>query len=113
MQRTAAHIAELSRAADPVGHGATVAAALLPDQLRYRPGEPAHFGPGDGTGRTLHDDAFGTTLSLLVGRPLGITASPHPVVPEFPHLAPAGHGDIPPLADMLGLRERAPQPPPG
>jgi Domain of unknown function (DUF4331) len=104
VRRTAAHIAEVSRATDPVGHAATVAAAFLPDQLRYRPGQPVHFAPGDGNGRDLHDDAFGTTLSLLVGRPLGITTSPHPQVPEFPHLAPAGHDDIPALADMLGLR---------
>jgi hypothetical protein len=61
----------------------------------------------------LHDDAFGTTLSLMVGRPLGVTTSPHPAVPEFPHLAPAGHDDIPALADMLGLREHAAEPPPG
>ncbi len=50
----------------------------------------------------LHDDAFGTTLSLMVGRQLGVTTSPYPVVPGFPHLAPAGHDDIPALADMLG-----------
>ncbi len=104
VRRTAAHIADLSRAADPVGHAAAVAAAFLPDQLRYRPGLPAHFAPGAGNGRDLRDDAFGTTLSLIVGRPLGTTTSPHPVVPEFPHLAPAGQDDIPALADMLGLR---------
>ncbi len=90
-----------------------VVAAFLPDQLRYRPGEPAHFAPGAHNGRGLHDDAFGTTLSLMVGRPLGVTTSPYPVVPEFPHLAAAGHDDIPALADMLGLRQRAAEPPPG
>jgi hypothetical protein len=112
VRRTAMHIAELSRAANPDEHAATVVAALLPDQLRYRPGQPAHFAPGTGNGRGLHDDAFGTTLSLLTGRPLGVTTSPHPVLPEFPHLAPAGHDDIPALADMLGLREHAAKPQP-
>jgi hypothetical protein len=29
------------------------------------------------------------------------------VVPAFPHLAPAGHDDIPALADALGLRDRS------
>ena len=105
-------MAELSRAASPDEHAATLVAAFLPDQLRYRPGQPARFAPGTGNGRGLHDDAFGTTLSLMVGRRLGVTTSPYPVVPEFPHLAPAGHDDIPALADMLGLRAHARQPPP-
>jgi hypothetical protein len=104
VRRTAMHAAELSQAANPDEHAAALVAAFLPDQLHYRPGQPARFAPGTGNGRGLRDDAFGTTLSLMVGRPLGITASPHPTVPEFPHLAPAGHDDIPALADMLGLR---------
>jgi Domain of unknown function (DUF4331) len=113
VRRTAVHVAELSRAANPDEHAAALVAAFLPDQLRYRPGQPAHFAPGTGNGRSLHDDALGTTLSLIVGRPLGVTTSPYPAVAEFPHLAPAGHDDIPALADMLGLREHATQPPPG
>jgi Domain of unknown function (DUF4331) len=113
VRRTAARVAELSQVANPDEHAATVVAAFLPDQLQYRPGKPAHFQPGTGNGRSVHDDAFGTTLSLMVGRPLGITTSPHPVVPDFPHLAPPGHDDIPALADMLGLRQHAAEPPPG
>ncbi len=104
--RTALHVAEVSGAALPDDLAAAVAAAFLPDQLRYRPGQAAHFAPGTGNGRGLHDDAFGTTLSLMVGHPLGVTTSPHPVVADFPHLAPAGHDDIPALSDLLGLRER-------
>jgi Domain of unknown function (DUF4331) len=113
VRRAAAHVAELSRAASPGQHAAMVVAAFLPDQLRYRPGQPARFAPGTGNGRGLHDDAFGTTLSLLAGRPLGMTTSPYPVVDEFPHLAPPGHDDIPALAGMLGLREHAAELPPG
>ncbi len=64
-------------------------------------------------GRGLHDDAFGTTLSLLVGGQLGVTTSPNPVMSGFPHLAPTGHEDIPVLADLLRLREHAPQQPTG
>jgi Domain of unknown function (DUF4331) len=106
VRATAAHVAELSGAADPDGRAATVVAAFLPDLLRYRPGQPARFVPGTGNGRGLHDDAFGTTLSLLAGNRLGVTTSPNPVVPGFPHLAPAGHEEIPALADLLGLRRR-------
>jgi Domain of unknown function (DUF4331) len=110
VRQAALHVAELSHAANPDEHAAMVAAAFLPDQLRYRPGQPAHFAPGTGNGRGLHDDAFGATLSLMTGRPLGVTASPHPVVPQFPHLAPAGNDDLPALTDMLGLREHGPKP---
>ena len=111
VRRTAAHVAKLSGAAHPDPHAASLAAAFLPDVLRYRPGQPARFAPGTGNGRGLHDDAFGTALSLLAGNRLGVTVSPHPAMPEFPHLAPTRHEDIPALADLFGLREHAPQPP--
>ena len=109
VQRTAAHVAKLSGATHPDEHAAALVAAFLPDVLRYRPGQPARFAPGTGNGRGLHDDAFGTALSLLAGDQLGVTTSPHLVTPEFPHLAPTGHEDIPALADLFGLREHAPQ----
>ncbi len=81
--------------------------------LRYWPGQPARFAPGTGNGRGLHDDAFGTALSLLAGDQLSVTTSPNPVVPGFPHLAAAGHEDIPALADLFGLREHGPRQPAG
>ncbi len=46
----------------------------------------------------------------MVGRPLGITTSPYPVVAAFPHLAPPGHDDLPALTDMLGIREHVAKP---
>jgi hypothetical protein len=106
---TAAQVARLGHITDPDQHAAMVVAAFLPDVLHYRPGQPAHFAPGTGNGRGLHDDAFGTTLSLLAGRQLGVTSSPNPMVPRFPYLAPPGHEDIPALADLLGLRGHDPQ----
>jgi len=38
VRRAAAHVAGLTRAANPDGHAATLVAAFLPDLLRYRPG---------------------------------------------------------------------------
>jgi Domain of unknown function (DUF4331) len=110
VQQAAMHIAQLSQAASPREHAARVSAAFLPDQLRYRPGQPAQFAPGGGNGRGLHDDAFGATVSLMAGQPLGVTASPHPVVAGFPHLAAPSHDDLPALADMLGLRAHLARP---
>jgi Domain of unknown function (DUF4331) len=111
VRQTAAHVAKLSGVNHPDEHAAAVVAAFLPDVLRYRPGQPARFAPGTGNGRGLHDDAFGTALSLLVGDQLGVTTSPNPVVAAFPHLAPVGHEDIAALADLFGLREHAPRQP--
>jgi hypothetical protein len=45
VRRTAAHVARLSRIPRPDEHPATVAAAFLPDVLRYRPGQPAASRP--------------------------------------------------------------------
>ena len=110
LRQAVLRVADLSQVARPGQHAAMVTAAFLPDQLRYRPGQPARFAPGTGNGRGLHDDAFGATLSLMVGRPLGLTSSPYPAVPQFPHLAAAGYDDLPALADMLGLRDHIPKP---
>ena len=66
------------------------------------------YQPGTGNGRGLQDDAFGTAVSMLNGRPLGHTESPHPVVPEFPHLSPANDEDMPALVDLFGLRALIP-----
>jgi Domain of unknown function (DUF4331) len=113
VHRTARHIAVVSGAANPDEQAAAVVAAFLPDQLRYRPGQPARFAPGTGNGRDLHNDAFGATVSLIAGQPLGLTTSPHPVLSGFPHLAPPGRDELPALADMLGIREHVAKPPPG
>jgi hypothetical protein len=92
--------------ADPAQHGAAVANVFLPDVIHFRPEQPAMFTPGAGNGRALHDDAFGTALSVLNGRSLGATTSPRPVVPEFPYLAPPNRDELPALLDLFGLRGR-------
>jgi hypothetical protein len=104
LERVATRLATVRGFADPASHARTVAAAFLPDMLMLRPGQPARYHPGTGNGRTLYDDAFGTALTLLNGSPLGVTPSPHPLVPEFPHLLPANHDELPALADLFGLR---------
>lgn len=108
LQRSATQLANVSGLPEPGRHAATVAEAFLPDVLHYRPGQPARFLPGAGNGRALHDDAFGTAVSLFNGAPLGVSPSPHPLVAAFPHLPPPGHRDMPALAELFGLREHAP-----
>lgn len=89
---------------DAAEHAATVASAFLPDVLRFRPGQPARYEPGSGNGRGLHDDAFGAAVSAFNGSSLGRSASPHPVVADFPHLAAAGDDDLVPLLELFGIR---------
>lgn len=108
LRRSATQLADVRGFPEPARHAARVAQAFLPDVLHFRPGQPARFYPGAGNGRGLHDDAFGTAVSLFNGAPLGVSPSPHPVVGAFPHLAPAGHRDLPALAELFGLREHAP-----
>jgi hypothetical protein len=72
------------------------------------------FGEPDAGGNQEMQVRYATGRPSWSGREgseLGVTTSPYPAVPEFPHLAPAGHEDIPALADLLGLREHAEQPP--
>ena len=102
--QAAAAVARLSGNGDEAVHAKALVSAFLPDVLRYRAGEPARFAPGGGNGRGLHDDAFGIAVSAFVGTELGATASPHPVVPQFPHLSPPNQDQLPALADMFGLR---------
>jgi hypothetical protein len=108
IEQVATRLATLQGLTDPATHGRTVGRAFLPDVLTFRPAQPARYQPGTGNGRTLDDDAFGTALSVLNGSPLGVTPSPHPIVPEFPHLRPATDDDLPSLADLFGLRPLAP-----
>jgi hypothetical protein len=108
LRDVATRVGTLRGVADPTAHARAVVRAFLPDVLMFRPGRPARYEPGTGNGRTLHDDAFGSALSLLNGGPLGVTPSPHPNVPEFPHLLPANQDDLPSLADLFGLRPLAP-----
>jgi hypothetical protein len=108
LRQLAEQIATLRNLPKPDEHAASVAHAFLPDVLRFRPGQPAHHQPGTGNGRGLQDDAFGTAVSVLNGGPLGHTESPHPLVPEFPHVPPANNDDMPALVDLFGLRALAP-----
>jgi hypothetical protein len=108
LEQVAARLATLHGSPNPGIHARSVARAFLPDVLTLRPAQPARYQPGTGNGRSLHDDAFGTALSVLNGSPLGVTPSPHPIVPEFPHLLPANTSDLPSLADLFGLRPVAP-----
>lgn len=104
LREAAATLAAARGLADPDGHASAVAHAFLPDVLHVRPGQPASYRPGGGNGRGIHDDAFGTALSVFNGSPLGVSSSPHPVVSQFPHLPPVDRSELPALADLFGLR---------
>jgi hypothetical protein len=109
LRQAATRLANLRGLPEPDRHAARVVEAFLPDVLHFRPGRPALFRPGAGNGRALHDDAFGTALSLFNDGALGVSSSPHPVVGDFPHLGPAGARDLPALAELFGLREHDPE----
>jgi hypothetical protein len=106
VREVAARIAVLRGLADPDRHAAAVAGAFLPDVIHFRPDQPAVFMPGAGNGRALHDDAFGTALSVLNGGPLGVTRSPRPMISQFPYLAAPNRDELPALLDLFGLRGR-------
>jgi uncharacterized protein DUF4331 len=110
LEEFAANVAHVRGLADPTGHASAVAGAFLPDVLRLRPGEPARYAPGTGNGRGLDDDAFGVALSLLAGRDLGRSSSPHPAHGEFPYLLDADREDRPSLLELFGVRPAADAP---
>jgi hypothetical protein len=88
----------------PAARARQVADAFLPDVLGYTPGQPVQFHPGGGNGRALTDDAFGTALQFVTGRPIANSASPVTPTPAFPYLAPPHTGELPSLAALFGLR---------
>ncbi|KLD64914.1 DUF4331 family protein [Dyella japonica] len=64
-----------------------VATSMLPDILRYDPGQPASF---PRNGRTLTDDVIDVFLPLITnGKVLGDKVGPHKdLLSEFPYLGP-------------------------
>ena len=60
---------------------------MLPDILRYDPGQPASF---PRNGRTLTDDVIDVFLPLITnGKVLGDKVGPHKdLLSEFPYLGP-------------------------
>ena len=97
-------VGKLAGVADPYRHAVDVAAAFLPDLLRYTPGRPARFVPGSGNGRALDDDAFGIAVSLLVGDSLARSSAPFAASPTFPHVPRPHAGELPALLDLFGVR---------
>lgn len=110
VMQAALTVADLAGARDPHQHAATVAAAFLPDVLRYTPGVPARFVPGSGNGRALDDDAFGTAVSLLVGHQRGNSLPPFTPSSTFPYVPPAHAGELPALLELFGLRSAGADP---
>jgi hypothetical protein len=86
-----------------------VQAAFLPDQVTYRPGQPASFQPGAGNGRALDDDAFDIAVAVLAGPTLGTASVPRPPTSEFPYLSAPSPAELPALAGLFGLRGHRPQ----
>ena len=109
LHKAAAKLAAVRGFSDPDEHASGIARAFLPDVLQFSPGQQAAFHPGASNGRGLHDDAFGTALSVFNGDPLGVSSSPHPMSDAFPYLPAAGRDEMPALADMFGLRGQAPE----
>ncbi len=109
VRQAAKRLAQLRGMPDPEAHGNKVAEAFLPDVLRFRPRAPAQYRPGDGNGRRIGDDAYGITMSLWNGGPLGDSPSPSSALLEFPHLGAPNEDELPGLADLLGLREHDPE----
>jgi hypothetical protein len=101
VRRIAGTAARLAGLPDPDGHAERVAAAFLPDVVRYRPGEPAAFHPGDGNGRALGDDAFDIAVAVLAGSTLGNASAPRQATPAFPYLSAPQPADLPALIDFF------------
>jgi hypothetical protein len=104
--RIASTVARLAGLPDPTAHAEKVAAAFLPDIVRYQSGVPAMFEPGEGNGRALGDDSFDIAVEFLAGSRLGNASTPRPATPEFPYLSPPQPADLPALADLFGLRSQ-------
>jgi hypothetical protein len=107
VRRLAATLARLAGLPDPDGHAEAVTAAFLPDVLGYRPGQPAAFHPGDGSGRAMGDNAFDIALAVLAGSPIAFTSAPPQATPTFPYLSPSQPATLPALVDLYF---RQPQP---
>lgn len=87
---------------------AVVADAFLPDVLRYRAGERSGWSPGRDAGRGLGDDVFAAALLAVTGRPLGTRTPPAAPQAAFPHLSAPHRSELPPLAELFGLRTAPP-----
>jgi hypothetical protein len=100
VRRIAGTVARLARLSDPDGHAERVTAALLPDVLTYRPGQPAAFHPGDGNGRPLGDNAFDIAVAVLTGSTLSDAPAPREAIPAFPYLPAPQPADLPAFVDL-------------
>jgi Domain of unknown function (DUF4331) len=107
VRRLAATVARLAGLADPDTHAQRVMAAFLPDVLRYRPGQPAAFHPGEGNGRALADNAFDIAVAVLAGSPIGTTPAPRQATSAFPYLSPTQPATLPALVDLYSPQPQA------